>query len=223
MTSSLPKAARRGLSHEAADVIRGAIFAGDFPPGAPLREVELAAALGVSRGSVREGLAVLEREGLIRSGWHRGTTVIEVTATDVEEVYTLRGALDRLAAVSAQTAADPQQLAPLDELVDAMAAEVAGEASPSRLLALDLAFHDHIYDAAGNQRLSRAWQGLRSQVYLFQSRRIALGYDYYRDRVIDEHRELATLLRSTDRDALARCAEEHVDSARRSLLAHLHD
>ncbi|MGY2062844.1 GntR family transcriptional regulator, partial [Nocardia gipuzkoensis] len=95
MTSSLPKAARRGLSHEAADVIREAIFAGDFAPGAPLREVELAAALGVSRGSVREGLAVLEREGLIRSGWHRGTTVIEVTAVDVEEVYTLRGALDR--------------------------------------------------------------------------------------------------------------------------------
>ncbi|MEU0876391.1 GntR family transcriptional regulator [Nocardia brasiliensis] len=217
----LPKAARRGLANEAADVIRDAIFAGDIAPGAPLREVELAAALGVSRGSVREGLALLQREGLIRSGWHRGTAVIEVTPHDIEEVYAVRGALDRLAAISAQVTASPQQLAPLDDLVAAMAAEIAGAASGPRLLALDIAFHDQIYDAAGNQRLSQAWQAVRSQVYLFQMHRVAAGYEHYRDRVIDEHRELAELLRSGDRDTLARCAEEHVDSARRSLLAHL--
>ncbi|MFI6170720.1 GntR family transcriptional regulator [Nocardia sp. NPDC051052] len=219
MNLSLPRAARRGLAHEAADVIRTAIFAGDFAPGAPLREVELATALGVSRGSVREGLTLLEREGLIRGGWHRGTTVIEVTPHDVEEVYAVRGALDRLAAISA--AANPQQLAPLDELVDAMATEIAGAASGPRLLALDIAFHDHIYDAAGNQRLSQAWQTLRSQVYLFQMHRVAVGYEHYRDRVIDEHRQLAVLLRSGDHETLGRCAEEHVNSARRNLLAHL--
>ncbi|MFI6042460.1 GntR family transcriptional regulator [Nocardia sp. NPDC051321] len=222
MDISLPKAARRGLAHEAADVIRQAIFDGDVPPGAPLREVELAAALGVSRGSIREGLTLLEREGLIRTGWHRGTTVIEVTAADVEEVYAIRGALDRLAAITAQATASPQQLTPLDELVEAMAAEIAGEASPTRLLALDIAFHDRIYDAAGNQRLSQAWLTVRSQVYLFQMHRIATGYERYRDRVIDEHRQLAELLRANDRETLARCAEEHVDSARRYLLAHLH-
>lgn len=221
MNLSLPKAARRGLAHEAADVIRQAIFDGDFAPGAPLREVELAAALGVSRGSVREGLTLLEREGLIRSGWHRGTTVIEVTADDVEEVYAVRGALDRLAAISARATASAPQLAPLDELVEAMAAEIAGEGSGPRLLALDIAFHDRIYDAAGNRRLSQAWLAVRSQVYLFQTHRIAAGYEHYRDRVIDEHRQLAELLRSGDRDTLARCAEEHVDSARRNLLAHL--
>jgi DNA-binding GntR family transcriptional regulator len=39
--------------------------------------------------------------------------------------------------------------------------------------------------------------------------------------VVDEHRELAALLRSGDPGTLARLAEEHVDSARRSLLAGL--
>ncbi|MFE9064750.1 GntR family transcriptional regulator [Streptomyces violaceusniger] len=218
----LPKASRRGLAQEAADLIREAIFAGHFPPGSPLREVELAASLGVSRGSVREGLAFLEREGLVRSAWHRGTTVIDVTEQDVEEVYAVRAALDRLAATSAQGNATADQLTELDTLVRAMAEEIGGEASGARLLALDIAFHDLIYAASNNRRLGAAWHAVRSQIYLFQLRRIALGYEHYRARVVDEHHELATLLRSGDRETLARRAEEHVDSARRSLLTGLH-
>src|SRR4051812_44175722 len=211
----LPKASRRSLAQQAADLVREAIFAGHFPPGAPLREVELAASLGVSRGSVREGLGLLEREGLITGGWHRGTTVIEVTATAVEEVYAVRAALDRLAATTAQQVATPEQLKSLDDLVDAMAAEPADPA----LLALDIAFHDQIYDLAGNQRLTAAWQAIRSQLYLFQSRRVELGAEHYRAGVVGEHRELVTLLRGTDQELLARKAEEHVESARRSLQA----
>ncbi|MEU6586892.1 GntR family transcriptional regulator [Nocardia sp. NPDC046763] len=221
MSTSLPKAARRGLAQEAADLIRSAILAGDLALGAPLREVELAAALGISRGSVREGLAVLEGEGLIRRGWHRGTSVIDIAARDIEEVYTLRAALDRLAALTAHRVATPEQFAALDELVDRMAAGLAAQAPTARLLALDIAFHDRIYAAAGNERLRRAWEAVRSQVHLFQLHRVTTGDDHYRAHVVDEHRELAALLRSGDPDALARCAEEHVDAARRSLLADL--
>ncbi|WP_129311529.1 GntR family transcriptional regulator [Streptomyces sp. L2] len=221
----LPKASRRGLAQEAADLLREAILSSHFPPGSQLREVELAGSLGVSRGSVREGLALLQREGLVHSVWHRGTTVIDVTVEDIEEVYTLRAALDRLAATSAQRSAAESQLDELDSLVGAMADEIgsaaADDASGARLLALDLAFHDRIYDAAGNRRLTGAWHAVRSQVHLFQLRRIALGHEHYRARVVDEHRELAALLRSDDRETLARRAEEHVDSARRSLLAGL--
>ncbi|MEU6174702.1 GntR family transcriptional regulator [Streptantibioticus parmotrematis] len=221
MSSVLPKAARRGLADEAADLVRAAILSGHFPPGSALREVDLAQRLDVSRGSVREGLAQLEREGLVRGGWHRNTTVIEVTAEDVQEVYALRAALDRLAATTARRAVTPEHLAELDRLVDGMATEAAGAADARRLVALDLAFHDQIYAAAGNGRLVAAWQAIRSQLHLFQLRRVESGYDHYRARVVGEHRELAGLLRSGDRRTLARRAEEHVDSARRSLLADL--
>jgi DNA-binding GntR family transcriptional regulator len=221
MSSVLPKAARRGLADEAADLVRAAIFNGHFPPGAALREVELAERLGVSRGSVREGLARLEREGLVRGAWHRGTTVIEVTAADVEEVYALRAALDRLAAVTARRTAQEEHLRELDRLVDGMAAEIAAGGDARRLVALDIAFHDQIYAAAGNGRLITAWQAIRSQLHLFQLRRVDAAQDNYRARVVDEHRELAALLRSGNSRTLARRAEEHVDSARRSLLAGL--
>lgn len=222
-TSPLPKIARRGLAQESADLIREAILSGGFAPGSPLREVELAASLGVSRGSVREGLSALEREGLIQSGWHRGTTVIEVTREDVEEVYTVRAALDRLAATTAQSRATDEQLEELDQLVDAMARQLGGgqDGDGPRLLGLDMAFHNAIYEAAGNRRLIEAWRAIRSQIHLFQLRRVTLGHEHYRARVVHEHRELAALLRSNDRERLATVAEEHVDSARRSLLMHI--
>jgi DNA-binding GntR family transcriptional regulator len=216
---SLPRAARRGLAEESADRIRDAIFAGHFPPGAPLREVDLAKDLDVSRGSVREGLALLEREGLVHSAWHRGTTVIEVTPRDVEEVYTVRAALDRLAATTASTMASGDDLAKLDEIVERMITEI--DSGGPHLLALDIAFHDAVYAASGNGRLIQAWQAVRSQVYLFQLRRIAVSQHEYLAHVTGEHRELAELIRGDKPDVLARVAEEHVHSARRALLAHL--
>lgn len=216
----LQPAQRRGLAEEAADRVREEIFAGRIAPGSALREVELAASLQVSRGSVREGLTMLEREGLVRSVWHKGTRVIDLTEEDVEEVYAVRAALDRLAATTAATRATDEQLAELDRLV----AEMATENDGLRLLPLDLAFHEVIYQAAGNRRLLEAWHAVRSQVRLFQSHRIRFDQERYRARVVDEHRELAELLRAGDVARLAEVAEvaeEHVHSARRALITGL--
>lgn len=214
----LRKADRRGLADEAADRIREAILAGVFPPGAPVREVELAASLDVSRGSVREGLAVLEREGLVRSAWHRGTRVIDLTVRDAEEVYSVRAALEGLASRSAIGRVD---LDALDRLVDAMAGRLAAGAPNEELLALDLEFHDAVYLAAGNRRLLEAWRAVRSQVHLFQLTRIRLGHQGYRAVVVDEHRHLVRLLRAGDGDEVTRFAEEHVHSALRALVDQL--
>lgn len=219
----LPRVARRGLADEAADLIRGAILAGRYAPGAPLRETELAALLGVSRGSVREGLALLEGEGLVDSGWHRATKVIDVTRRDVDEAYSLRASLDSLAATSAQSVAAPVDLDALDELIEAMRVESAGQARPERLVELDIAFHDQIYAAAGNTRLTTAWRAIRSQIQLFQLRRVQSGYDHYRSRVVSEHQEIARLLRGGDQQRLARCVTEHVESAHAGLLAGVRD
>ncbi|HEV2783846.1 MAG TPA: GntR family transcriptional regulator [Actinophytocola sp.] len=221
LPKSLGKAQRRGLAEEAADRIREAIFAGLFAPGAALREVELAEALDVSRGSVREGLALLEREGLLQSAWHRGTRVIELTVTDIDEVYSVRAALERLATCTAAEHAGAEVHDRLDRIVDAMATQANAGADGPTLLALDIDFHDQIYVAAGNRRLLDAWQALRSQVYLFQLSRIRLGDEDYRSRLVTEHRQIATMVRQRDVTELAKIAEDHVHSAKRALIARL--
>ncbi|HEU5476154.1 MAG TPA: GntR family transcriptional regulator [Actinophytocola sp.] len=218
---TIGKAQRRGLAEEAADRIREAIFSGLFAPGAALREVELAEALDVSRGSVREGLAMLEHEGLLQSAWHRGTRVIDLTVTDIEEVYSVRAALERLATCKAAERVTAAELDRLDSTVAAMGEQVTARSEGHRLLALDIDFHDQIYHAAGNRRLLDAWQGLRSQVYLFQLSRIRLGDEDYRSRLVAEHLEIAALLRNRDTETLARVAEDHVHSARRALVGRM--
>lgn len=212
------KADRRGLADEAADRIRDAIFAGVFPPGLPVREVELAESLDVSRGSVREGLAVLAREGLVQSAWHRGTKVIDLTVRDAEEIYSVRAALEGLATRSAIGKVDSTTLG---TLVDAMARGLRAGVASEELLAVDIEFHDTIYQAAGNRRLLEAWHAVRSQVYLFQLTRIRLGHNDYRAVVVDEHREIVKLLDAGDAEQLTRFAEEHVHSALRVLVATL--
>src|SRR5204862_6772887 len=81
--------------------LRQAILQGDYAPGAHLREVEIAARHQVSRGPVREALLQLEQEGLVLLRRNRGAIVARLSRTDLEEVYSLRLALERLAVVSA--------------------------------------------------------------------------------------------------------------------------
>src|SRR6185503_14103153 len=88
-----------------ADSIRGrlrdAILTGGFAPGEHLREVEIAAKYDVSRGPVREALLQLEREGLVLLRRNRGAVVARLSRADLDEVYSLRLALERLAVVEA--------------------------------------------------------------------------------------------------------------------------
>lgn len=209
---------RRGLAHEAADRIRESIFEGQVPPGAALREVELASSLDVSRGSVREGLAILEREGLVHSEWHRGARVIGLSPADVDEVYSVRAALERLATRTAADRATPERIVELSVLVGAMERALASGADSPTLLSLDMAFHDRVYETAANSRLTEAWHGVRSQVYLFQLTRIRLGHAQYRAAVVDEHRDLVRMLGRGDSPGLGEAAAEHVDAARRALM-----
>jgi DNA-binding GntR family transcriptional regulator len=218
---TVTKVQRRGLAEEAADRIREAIFEGRFSPGAALREVELAGELDVSRGSVREGLAMLEGEGLVRSEWHRGTRVIDLTVADIDEVYSVRAALEQLACRGAAEYASDDVHDRLDHIVETMAKENDAKAAGPRLLALDIDFHDQVYLAAGNSRLLHAWQALRSQVYLFQLARIRLGDKDYRTRLVEEHWVLARMIRNREIAAIAKIAEDHVNSARLALITRL--
>jgi DNA-binding GntR family transcriptional regulator len=205
MNAQMAPARRRGLADEVADRVRDAIFDGVYPPGGQLREVELAEALGVSRGPVREALLKLEREGLVRSEWHRGATVTALSDADVAELDSLRGALEQLAVGLVAAHASEAALAAIDAAVRRM----ERAADEHELVRCDLGFHDAVYAAAGHRRLREAWQAIRSQVHLFLLTRIGVEAEGYLAAVPAEHRRLAAALRDRDREAALALFAEH--------------
>jgi DNA-binding GntR family transcriptional regulator len=205
MTTRVTPARRRGLADEVADSIRDAIFSGVYELGAQLREVELAAALEVSRGPVREALLRLEREGLVRSTWHRGATVMTLTSDDIAELDSLRGALERLAVELVVAHASDEDLDAIEQAATRMArAEDAHTMARS-----DIEFHDAVYAATGHRRLREAWQAIRSQVHLFLLTRVGVSTEDYLSHIPEEHRELVAALRSRNPETALRLFATH--------------
>lgn len=201
----LRKADRRGLAGEVADRVRDAVFRGVYPPGASLRETELAADLDVSRGPVREALLRLEGEGLVRTAWHRGATVTTLTSRDVVELHSLRGALENLAVqLVVRDAADAEL-----DTVETAARRMERVTDVHEMVACDIAFHDALYAATGHTRLVEAWRSLRNQVRLFLLLRVGTSADGYLQSLPAEHRELVSVLRRRDLAAALELFDEH--------------
>ena len=89
---------KRLLDRQAADSIRAHILDGVLPAGARLLETQLAEELEVSRGTVRAALALLASEGLVTQVAFTRWQVSETSPRDAWEIYTLRAALEGLAA-----------------------------------------------------------------------------------------------------------------------------
>lgn len=106
---------RSNLSESAADAVREMILDGRLPPGERINEVHLAAALGVSRTPLREGLRLLAAEGALDAAPNYGFFVRPLTVEDFEQIYDIRPILDpealRLAGIP-----DKARLARLEKL-----------------------------------------------------------------------------------------------------------
>lgn len=92
--------------------IREKILAGQYAPGAPLLQDSIAAEFGVSKIPVREALVQLRSEGLVDIFAHRGFQVRPMSAAEVDEVFSLRLAIEPEAvAKGVKLASDADRLA----------------------------------------------------------------------------------------------------------------
>jgi DNA-binding GntR family transcriptional regulator len=80
--------------------LRDHLLSGAVAAGCPVRQDALAAELGVSKIPLREALARLEQEGLVRAEPNRGFFLRPLSAAEAEEVYALRLKLEPDAAAA---------------------------------------------------------------------------------------------------------------------------
>ena len=77
--------------------LRRRISEHEIPPGAKLKDQELAHQFGVSRSRVREAIAELELRGLVERIPNRGAVVRRLELSQVFEIYDVREVLEGLA------------------------------------------------------------------------------------------------------------------------------
>lgn len=199
--------------------LRQAILQGDYAPGQRLREVEIAARHQVSRGPVREALLQLEQEGLVFLRRNRGAVVARLSRTDLEEVYSLRLALERLAVARAATHGTEADFG----VMDAVLHEFRGTASDQPLTEQqaadqDVRFHDAVYRAAHHERLYATWSSIRSQVYVLLLGRNVAGPDF-REDTYTGHLEIAYMIRARDQSRVVEAIERHLEASYARVLA----
>jgi DNA-binding GntR family transcriptional regulator len=190
---------------QVAERLRAEIVAGERPAGSRLRQVEIARRYGVSTTPVREALAALQQEGLVRLHPQRGAVVFVPDVDDLREHYEIRAALEALAAAKAAGRFQPGWAAPLRAHLDEMR-----EAPPAaRYIALNQRFHTELYAHSDCPKLTQMIAGLRdaSSSYLHIYR---AAEDFPVERLDAEHREILAACEARDPDRAARAVREHL-------------
>ncbi|WP_429299036.1 GntR family transcriptional regulator [Paraburkholderia sp. GAS199] len=152
--------------------LREAIVEGVLAPGSRLSEVQVAKQLNVSRTPMREAFAQLEREGLVTILPRVGAYVRSVTLRDVEEIYTVRAALESLAVQLASERMTALGAAQLDDVIEAMRTSVEANDAAAYVDALDR-YYTIVMTIADNRTLQQNHASLIGPVR--RLRRIAMA------------------------------------------------
>jgi DNA-binding GntR family transcriptional regulator len=169
--------------------------------------VEIARRYGVSTTPVREALAALQQEGLVRLHPQRGAVVFVPDVDDLREHYEIRAALEALAAAKTAERFDPSWAAPLTELLDEMR-----EGPPAaRYIALNQRFHTTLYEHSGRAQLVAMIAALRdaSSAYLNIYR---AQDDFPVARLDAEHRAILAACVARDPARAADATRRHLEN-----------
>src|SRR5690606_16108861 len=94
----MPTSRASELTRNAAEEIRRWVLNGEIEPGERLREVDVAARLGMSRTPVRQAFQLLSGEGILDARPAGGFEVPLWSREEIDEIYQLRAVLESFAA-----------------------------------------------------------------------------------------------------------------------------
>ena len=197
------------------NTLRKAILTGTLKPGERLMEVHLANKLGVSRTPIREAIRKLELEGLVIMIPRRGAEVAQITEKSLKDVLEVRRALDALSVELACDRITEEELGTLKKACDDFETAVR-EKDVSVIAKADVALHDIIVKATGNQRLQQLVNNLAEQMYRY--RFVYIKDESQHDKLIAEHKEIFESIAGRDKERAARAAKLHIDNQEKSII-----
>lgn len=209
----LASVSSKSTSELIADQLRERILDGSFLPGEQLHEAHIAEQLEVSRGPLREAMQRLSQEGLVVSHRNRGTFVIELSRSDIIEIFGARKVFELAAAHTVRTGPASDRAAAVARLREIVARmpEYALSSNWTELAKIDLEFHTSLVASTANARLSRSYQILAGETRICLTNlknAYPVGY-----ALVEEHERIVELLEGDDADELQKAIEFHLDSA----------
>jgi len=208
-------------SHTLADNLRkeliSAIVEGEIPQGSKISEAELAKRYGVSRGPLREAIRDLEGLRLVDRKPHAGVRVVTLNCEEMKEIFTLREALEGMAARLAASAMSDEDIADLRELLDLHESRVQESGGQSYFQQHgDLDFHLRILRGSGNQRLYKLMGGELYQLILMY-RRQSSQRPARPLKALEEHKRICDAIEARDPELAEILMRRHIQGAKNSL------
>lgn len=147
--------------------LRQLIVNGYVLPGERLTETGLADQLGVSRAPLREAIRDLVDSGLVESVPYKGLFVRSVTRQDLEELYSLRIALEQFAFQQCWTRRNREACTDLEMRHEELLAEIDRDEDAERAIALELKLHDWCFDHSGHGLLQKSWHQMKPNLQFY--------------------------------------------------------
>ncbi|MFM9939167.1 MAG: GntR family transcriptional regulator [Hyphomicrobiaceae bacterium] len=211
----------QSLKSRAYDALRSAIMNMNiYAPDAELRldERDLSVRFGVSRTPLREALAQLDSEGLVRIAPRRGIFIVRKTKAEILDMITVWAALESMAARLATKHASDAEIAALHPLVDVFSTdEVAlrmGEYSDA-----NIKFHQAIIGLGKTALLTKISDDLFFHVRAIRQRTI-FEKDRARRSIVD-HKEIVNALEARHTERAERLVREHTLKLREHVERHV--
>lgn len=202
-------------------LLKEEILQNRLTPNERLTELQLAERFGSSRTPVREALRRLSEEGWIILRPHRGYSVRSYTVKEIEDIYEIRNALERLAVRLVIERGDNKILEPL---IDRWENMTPGESSGTgvEMLEADEEFHYSLAVASGNGQLPSQLQRINEQIRIV--RRIEYTLRDLAEHTIQNHRRILALIMAGDTAGAKQAIDEHIRSGLTGVkdLAHIY-
>jgi len=207
---------KKSLREQALAALRAAITSGELEPGRHLVETELSEMLQISRGTLREALRQLEQEGLVSAGTRGRLSVRHLDAKEIRDIYSVRAALESLAARTLCELPDRQHvIKSLRSAIEAMAA--AEKASLQDRVESDLEFHRTMCRLTGNETLLHSWESLEGSIRM--SIMFAGQEKGVKNMSVDRHYDIVAAIETGDASLARTTIREHMDTAAATLVA----
>ncbi len=209
--TSLPD--RQTLSEQVFNDLKEAIIKGYLAQGSKITEDEIAKQYGISRGPLREAIRRLEGLRLLIRKPHAGTRVVTLTHTMMEEIYTVREALEGMSARLAATRMTDDEVDELRQLLEKHESTINQSQGKEYFQREgDLDFHFRIAQASNNQWLMDL---LSSELYqLLRMCRHRSSQTPERPlRALQEHKQITEAIANRDPELAELLMRRHISGA----------